>query len=132
MKDDESVRSTSDPGTFTNVFNTRVEPDGGGWKVTALVDGQESVVSRHATLEQARQAEFQLNESGNRGSAEAEESIKRHEGLDPETVLEDVAELFRPVNTEKPLNPDNPPPADESIARGDRDERTDTQRTDRG
>jgi hypothetical protein len=130
MKDDESVANTSDPTTFTNVFNTRVQPDGGGWKVTAFVDGQDKVMSRHATLEQARQAEYQLNESGNRGSEEADESIKRHEGLDADTVLEDVAELFRPVNTEKPLNPDNPPPADESIARGERDERTDTRRGD--
>jgi len=125
MKENESV-----PETFTNVFNTRVEPDGDGWKVTAFVDGHDKVMSRHPTLEQARQAEFQLNESGNRGSAEATESIKRHEGLDADTVLEDVAELFRPVNTEKPLNPDNPPPADESIAQGERDERTDTRRGD--
>ena len=128
MKDEESVPKTSVPNTFTNVFNTRVEPDGGGWKVTALVDGHDKVMSRHPTLEQARQAEFQLNESANRGSDEATESIKRHEGLDADTVFEDVGELFRPVNTEKPLNPDNPPPADESVARGDRDERTDIRR----
>ena len=130
MEDDDSVANTSDSNTFVNVFNTRVEPDGGGWKVTAFVDGQDKVISRHATLEQARQAEYQLNESGNRGSAEAEDSIKKHEGLEADTVFEDVAELFRPVNTEKPLNPDNPPPADEAVARGERDERTETRRGD--
>ena len=107
MNDYQSVGET-----FAKPFNTRVEPDGDNWSVTAFIDGHDKVVSRHPTLEQARQAERQLNESANRGPDDATESIKRHEGLDADTVLEDVGELFRPQNTEPPLNPDNPPPHD--------------------
>jgi len=39
-----------------------------------------------------------------------EDAIEEHEGLDAETVFEDVGELFRPDNTViPPLNPDDPP-----------------------
>jgi hypothetical protein len=49
----------------------------------------------------------------NRDPEHKTEAIKEHEGVDAETVLEDVEELFAPDNTEiPPPNPDQPPPAD--------------------
>ena len=63
MNSDDAV-----PGSFAKVFNTFVERDGDGWCVSARVDGQRKVVSRHATLEQANRADYNLNESANRPS----------------------------------------------------------------
>ena len=40
------------------------------------------------------------------------ESIEEHEGLDPETIAEDVKELFEPDNKQElpAPSPDAPPP----------------------
>jgi len=47
-------------------------------------------------------------------------SIEEHQGLDADTVFEDVGELFRPDNTViPPLNPDDPPRSDDDMARED-------------
>ena len=52
--------------------------------------------------------------AGNRPDPDSRtESIEEHEGVDAETLFEDVEELFAPDNTEiPPPNPDDPPPAD--------------------
>ena len=52
--------------------------------------------------------------AGNRSDRDSrDESIEEHEGVDAETVFEDVEELFSPDNTEiPPPNPDDPPPPD--------------------
>ena len=40
------------------------------------------------------------------------EAVQKHEHLDPETIVEDVEDLFEPDNhTIPPLNPDTPPGA---------------------
>jgi hypothetical protein len=52
----------------------------------------------------------------------ATDSIQKHERLDAETVVDDVAELFRPDNTQiPPPNPDSPPPDDGSTRRRSND-----------
>jgi hypothetical protein len=46
-------------------------------------------------------------------AADESSAIHEHDDLDPETIAEDVEDLFRPDNTQvPPPSPDAPPPAD--------------------
>jgi hypothetical protein len=54
---------------FVDAFGTSVARDGDRWVLRAWADGQQRVISRHATEEAARSAARELNASANRDRA---------------------------------------------------------------
>lgn len=58
--------------SFVNAFGTEITRDGDDWCVTAMIEGERRVVSRHALREQAEAASAYVNASANRDERDAQ------------------------------------------------------------